>query len=73
MGWHQPCLPINHAFNLPVQEDQYSPASEYVRNLKNHLKDSYQIAIDKAAKITQKNNTRFDRFVTSDQEAGDQV
>lgn len=74
MFGRQPRLPVDLAFKLPVQEGQHSSHSEYVQNLKSRLKDSYKIAMDKAAKMAHKNKTRFDRRVTaSDLEAGDRV
>ncbi|KAL6467784.1 hypothetical protein MHYP_G00234610 [Metynnis hypsauchen] len=62
------------AFKLPVPEGQHSSHSEYVQNLKSRLKESYKIAMEKAAKIAHKNKMRFDRHViASDLEAGDRV
>ncbi|KAL4008013.1 hypothetical protein ACER0C_001865 [Sarotherodon galilaeus] len=74
MFGRQPRLPVDLAFNLPVQEEQHSSHSEYVQKLKSRLKESYKLAMDKAAKIAHKNKMRFDRHVTaSDLEAGDRV
>ncbi|XP_030578825.1 uncharacterized protein LOC115775429 [Archocentrus centrarchus] len=74
MFGRQPRLPVDLAFNLPVNESQHSSHSEYVRNLKSRLKESYQVAMDQAAKIAHKNKARYDRRVTaSDLEAGDRV
>lgn len=74
MFGRQPRLPVDLAFNLPVQEGQHSSHSDYVQNLKSRLKESYKLAMDKAAKIAHKNKTRFDKHVTaSDLEAGDRV
>lgn len=70
MFGHQPRLPVDLAFKLPVQEIQHSSHSENVRN----LKESYRIAMEKAAKIAHKNKTTYDRHVTaSDLEPGDRV
>ncbi|CAI5672770.1 unnamed protein product [Oreochromis niloticus] len=74
MFGRQPRLPVDLAFNLPVQEEQHSSHSEYVQKLKSRLKESYKLAVDKAAKMAHKNKMRFDRHVTaSDLEAGDRV
>ena len=74
MFGRQPRLPVDLVFNLPVQEGQPSSHSDYVQNLKSRLRESYKIAMDKAAKIAHKNKMRFDRDVTaSDLEAGDRV
>ena len=74
MFGRQPRLPVDLAFKLPVSEGQHSSHSEYVQNLKSRLKESYKIAMEKAAKIALKNKTRFDKHVTaSDLEPGDRV
>ncbi|KAL2089427.1 hypothetical protein ACEWY4_014115 [Coilia grayii] len=70
----QPHLPVDLAFKLPVQEGQHSSHSEYVRHLNSRLKESYKVAMEKAAKIAHKNEIRYDRHVTaSDLERGDPV
>lgn len=70
----QPHLPVDLAFNLPVREGQQTSQSEYVKNLKSHLEESYKLAMENAAKIAHKNKLRYDRHVTaSDLEAGDRV
>jgi transposase InsO family protein len=74
MFGRQPRLPVDLAFKLPVPEGQHSSHSDYVQNLKARLKESYKIAMEKAAKIALKNKTRFDKHVTvSDLEPGDRV
>ncbi|XP_057179298.1 uncharacterized protein LOC130547386 [Triplophysa rosa] len=74
MFGRQPRLPVDLAFKLPAPEGQHSSHSEYVQNLKSRLKESYKIAMDKAARIAHKNKMRFDKHVTaSDLEAGDRV
>uniref|UniRef100_A0A672GNT3 Gypsy retrotransposon integrase-like protein 1 n=1 Tax=Salarias fasciatus TaxID=181472 RepID=A0A672GNT3_SALFA len=74
MFGRQPRLPVDLAFGLPVQNSQHVSHSDYVRNLKSQLEESYKIAMKNAAKIAQKNKTRFDRRVTaSDLEVGDRV
>lgn len=74
MFGRQPRLPVDLAFKLPVPEGQHSSHSEYVKTLKSRLKESYEVAKEKSAKIALKNKTRYDRHVTaSDLEPGDRV
>lgn len=74
MFGRQPRLPVDLAFGLPVREGRPTSHSDYVKNLKSRLEESYKIAMDNAAKIAHKNKTRFDRRVTaSDLEVGDRV
>lgn len=74
MFGRQPRLPVDLAFKLPVRESQHSSHSEYVRNLKSRLQESYKVTMEKAAKIAHKNKTRYDRHVTaSDLQPGDRV
>ncbi|XP_055362214.1 retrovirus-related Pol polyprotein from transposon 412 [Betta splendens] len=47
MFGRQPRLPIDIAFGLPVKAKESSSHSQYVRNLKFHLEESYQTAIKK--------------------------
>lgn len=60
MFGRQPRLPIDIAFGLPVKEGSTTSHSQYVRNLKSYLKDSYQLASDNAKKVADKNKRRFD-------------
>ncbi|RXN02811.1 Retrovirus-related Pol polyprotein from transposon 412 [Labeo rohita] len=74
MFGRQPRLPVDIAFKLPTPEGQHSSHSEYVQRLKSRLKESYKVAMEKAAKIAHKNKVRYDRHVTvSDLEPGDRV
>lgn len=67
-------LPVDIAFKLPLPEGQHSCHSEYVQRLKLRLKESYKVAMEKAAKMAHKNKMRYDRHVTaSDLEPGDRV
>lgn len=63
MFGRQPRLPLDLAFGLPVKEKEPSSHSQYVKNLRSHLEESYQIAIENSQKVTEKNKKRFDRVV----------
>lgn len=74
MFGRQPRLPIDIAFGLPVKGKESSSHSQYVRNLKSHLEESYQVAIENSRKIAEKNKRRFDRTVReSTLDVGDRV
>lgn len=64
MFGRQPRLPVDLAFGLPVKEEQQKSHSQYVKHLKSRLEESYKIATRSAAKVTEKNKTRFDKRVT---------
>uniref|UniRef100_A0A3B3RBJ3 Gypsy retrotransposon integrase-like protein 1 n=1 Tax=Paramormyrops kingsleyae TaxID=1676925 RepID=A0A3B3RBJ3_9TELE len=63
MFGRQPRLPIDVAFGLPVGDKQPHSHSQYVRNLRSHLEESYQIAIENAHKVAEKNKRRVDKSV----------
>lgn len=63
MFGRQPRLPIDLAFSLPVKEKESSSHSQYVKNLRSHLEESYQVAIENSRKVAEKNKKRFDRVV----------
>lgn len=63
MFGRQPRLPIDIAFGLPVQKDPGMSHSQYVRNLKTYLQESYLLAFANAKKIADKNKRRFDMRV----------
>ncbi|KAL1266423.1 hypothetical protein QQF64_002098 [Cirrhinus molitorella] len=74
MFGRQPRLPVDLAFGLPHQDKPKQPHSEYVRQLKSHLRESYVLASRGAMKSAKKNKTRFDKSVTpSLLEIGDRV
>lgn len=74
MFGRQPRLPVDLAFGLPVKEEQQKSHSQYVKHLKSHLEESYKIATRSAAKVAEKNKTRFDKRVTpSALDIGDRV
>ncbi|KAB5526007.1 hypothetical protein PHYPO_G00146730 [Pangasianodon hypophthalmus] len=62
-GW-QPRLPIDLAFNVPLNQSKQKSYSQYVRALKDHLQESYQLARKNAAKAAERSKVRFDRRVT---------
>ncbi|KAE8287617.1 Retrovirus-related Pol polyprotein [Larimichthys crocea] len=74
MFGRQPRLLVDLAFGLPVKEEQQKSHSQYVKNLKSHLEESYKIATRSAARVAEKNKTRFDKRVTpSALDVGDRV
>uniref|UniRef100_A0A8C6WVQ7 Gypsy retrotransposon integrase-like protein 1 n=1 Tax=Neogobius melanostomus TaxID=47308 RepID=A0A8C6WVQ7_9GOBI len=74
MFGRQPRLPIDIAFGLPVKNNPGMSHSQYVRNLKTYLKESYQLASANAKKIADKNKRRFDmRVRESTLDIGDRV
>ncbi|XP_033182627.1 uncharacterized protein LOC113168680 [Anabas testudineus] len=69
-----PRLPVDLAFGLPVQEPSSISHSEYVRDLRSRLEESYKLATRNALKSAEKNKSRFDRRVTPcSLEVGDRV
>lgn len=69
-----PRLPVDLAFRLPVHEEKCQPHSQYVKNLKERLKESYKIASENTVKSTDRNKLRFDKHVRpSTLETGDRV
>ena len=74
MFGRQPRLPIDIAFGLPVKDSSSTSHSQYVKSLKTHLKESYQLAIQNSKKVADKNKKRFDaRVRESTLETGDRV
>lgn len=74
MFGRQPRLPIDIAFGLPVKNNPGMSHSQYVKNLKTYLKESYQLASANAKKIADKNKRRFDtRVRESTLDTGDRV
>lgn len=63
MFGRQPRLPIDIAFGLPQQNKQPLCHSQYVKQLKNHLEQSYEIAIKNSQKVAEKNKKRFDKVI----------
>lgn len=74
MFGRQPRLLIDLAFGVPLRESPQTSHSEYVRNLKSHLEESYKLATSNSAKVAARNKARFDRPLTeSVLEVGDRV
>lgn len=74
MFGHQPWLPVDLAFSLPVREQQNKSHFQYVKNLKSHLEESYKTTMWSAANVAERNKTQFDKPVTtSTLDIGDQV
>lgn len=74
MFGRHPRLPVDIAFNLPVREAKAQSHSQYVKNLKSRLQESYKTATANAQKLAQRNKQRFDKRVRETKlEVGDQV
>ncbi len=73
MFGRQPRLPVDLAFGLTVNH-QPGSHSQYVRNLKSQLEDSYKVATENAKKTASRNKARFDKHVVdSTLKEGDRV
>nr|XP_055049769.1 uncharacterized protein LOC129435994 [Misgurnus anguillicaudatus] len=73
MFGRQPRLPVDLAFGLPVNKPTKTH-SQYVKDLKECLRESYEIAMKTAAKVADRNKRRFDKHVVvSTLEVGDKV
>ncbi|KAK7899346.1 hypothetical protein WMY93_020199 [Mugilogobius chulae] len=69
-----PRLPVDLAFGLPVRDKPATSHTEYVKNLKTRLEESYELASRNALKSSERNKARFDRRVTPCKlEVGDRV
>lgn len=74
MFGRQSRLPVDLAYGLPVKEQQHKSHSQYVKNLKSHLEESYKIATRRAAKVAKNKKTTFDKRLTpSALDIGDRV
>ncbi|TKS65787.1 hypothetical protein D9C73_027976 [Collichthys lucidus] len=74
MFGRQPRIPVDIAFCLPVKDGSPKSHSQYVKQLKARLEESYQIATKNSQKVADRNKRRFDRAVReSTLEEGDRV
>lgn len=74
MFGRQPRLPIDLAFRVPVSNSHKEFHSQYVKTLKTHLQESYELARKNAAKVAARNKTRYDKRVTeSSLDVGDRI
>lgn len=70
----QPRLPVDIAFGLPVTNKQTLSHSHYVKTLKSHLKESYEVATKNSRQVAEKNKRRFDKVIReSTLDVGDRV
>ncbi|XP_051953222.1 retrovirus-related Pol polyprotein from transposon opus [Xyrauchen texanus] len=73
MFGRQPRLPVDLAFGLPA-DTPIKSHSQYVRDLKSRLRESYEVATKNARKVAERNKRRFDKHViASTLEEGDRV
>ena len=63
MFGRQPRLPVDLVFGFPIGNNTPKTHSQYVRNLKARLEESYQIAKRNSQKVADRNKRRFDRNV----------
>uniref|UniRef100_A0A3P9JPF0 Gypsy retrotransposon integrase-like protein 1 n=1 Tax=Oryzias latipes TaxID=8090 RepID=A0A3P9JPF0_ORYLA len=69
-----PRLPVDLAFGLSVREPRSISHSDYVKNLRSRLEESYKLASKHAFKSAAKNKARFDKRITpSSLDIGDRV
>ncbi|XP_073721028.1 uncharacterized protein [Misgurnus anguillicaudatus] len=74
MFGRQPRLPVDLAFGLPIKDKMDVTHSQYVKNLKSNLKESFRIAVENSKKMAGKNKARYDRHVVASVlEKGDRV
>lgn len=72
-GTH-PRLPIDLAFDVPQNREEFKIHSQYVRHLKSGLQRIYDLAMKSAAKVGERNKVRFDKHVLeSTLDIGDRV
>ncbi|KAL0153919.1 hypothetical protein M9458_050768 [Cirrhinus mrigala] len=74
MFGRQPRLPVDLAFGLPLKGKADVTHSQYVKNLKSSLEESFRIAVENSKRMAEKNKTRYDKHViASELDNGDRV
>lgn len=74
MFGRQPRLPLDLVFGLPRESNQQTSHSEYVQQLKSHLRESYEVSVRNMQKLAERNKVYFDKSVNeSTLEVGDLV
>lgn len=74
MFGRQPNLPIDIAFGLTCETGKRGSHTQYVKNLKESLTESYKIAVDHSTKAALHNKKLFDKRVRESKlETGDRV
>lgn len=74
MFGRQPRLPIDIAFGLQPRGIEPKSHSQYVKNLRSYLEESYHIATENALKSAKTNKKRFDKLVReSTLQVGDRI
>lgn len=69
-----PRLPVDLAFGLPVRDSPSSSHSQYVKDLRSRLKESYKLTCQNAQKSAKRNKSRFDQRVKpASLDVGDRV
>ncbi|XP_043078707.1 uncharacterized protein LOC122327417 [Puntigrus tetrazona] len=74
MFGRQPRLPLDLVFGLLKESNQKVSHSQYVQQLKSHLRESYEVAVRNMQKLAERNKVRFDKNVKeSTLDVGDRV
>lgn len=74
MFGRQPRLPIDLAFRVPANDSHNEFHSQYVKTLKTHLQESYELARKNATKVAARNKAWYDRrMAESSLDVGDRV
>uniref|UniRef100_A0A3B3I4L9 Gypsy retrotransposon integrase-like protein 1 n=1 Tax=Oryzias latipes TaxID=8090 RepID=A0A3B3I4L9_ORYLA len=69
-----PRLPVDLAFGLPIKEPPTVAHTDYVKNLKARLEESYKLASKNAWRSADKNKSSFDKYVKpASLQVGDRV
>lgn len=69
-----PRLPVDLAFGLPVRDSLSSSHSQYVKDLRSRLEESYKLTCQNAQKSAKRNKSRFDQRVKpANLDVGDRV
>lgn len=61
MFGRQPRLPVDLAFGLPLKNEGEITHSQYVKNLKSQLEESYHIATEYSKMAAERYKTRYDK------------
>ncbi|KAG1939020.1 interleukin-1 receptor accessory protein-like 1-A [Pimephales promelas] len=69
-----PRLPVDLAFGLPVRDSPSPSHSQYVKDLRSRLEESYKLTCQNAQKSAKRNKSRFDQRVKpASLDVGDRV
>lgn len=63
MFGRQPRLPVDLVFGFSVRDKEQVPHSQYVRQLKARLEESYRLAQENSTKLAERNKKQFDKHI----------